>query len=152
MSGLKVVVIGSGVAGMATAIRLAVQGHHVDVFEKNSYPGGKLSAFEQNGFLFDAGPSLFTQPKNIEALFELAEENIADYFTYLPIDIACKYFYENGKVLEAFTNPVLFAQALHEQLGELPEKTVAYLKESQKIYNNIAVSYTHLTLPTKRIV
>ena len=146
MSGLKVVVIGSGVAGMATAIRLAVQGHHVDVFEKNSYPGGKLSAFEQNGFLFDAGPSLFTQPKNIEALFELAEENIADYFTYLPIDIACKYFYENGKVLEAFTNPVLFAQALHEQLGELPEKTVAYLKESQKIYNNIGSIFLNHSL------
>ena len=72
----KVVVIGSGVGGMAAAIRLAVQGFKVDVYEANDYPGGKLSGFENKGYLFDAGPSLFTQPQNIEELFELAGEPI----------------------------------------------------------------------------
>ena len=105
MSNKKAIIIGSGVAGLATAIRLAVQGFAVSVYEKNDYPGGKLSAFKKEGFHFDAGPSLFTQPQNIAALFELAGEPIADYFIYQPVEIACKYFYENGNIVTAYTNP-----------------------------------------------
>ena len=150
MIGRKAVIIGSGVAGLAAATRLAVQGYQVDVFEKNSYPGGKLSAFEQNGFLFDAGPSLFTQPQNLVDLFELAGEDIANYFSYTPVDIACKYFYENGKVLEAFTNPVLFAEALHTQLGESPDAIAAYLKESEKVYSNIGTIFLNHSLHKRK--
>lgn len=56
MSLKKVIIIGAGVGGMAVAIRLRLQGYVVEVFEKNDYPGGKLSHFESNGFRFDAGP------------------------------------------------------------------------------------------------
>ena len=73
---LRAIVIGSGVAGIATAVRLAAQGFEVAVFEKNNYPGGKLYDFTLNGFHFDAGPSLFTQPQNIKELFEGVGENI----------------------------------------------------------------------------
>ena len=76
MQASKAIVIGSGVGGLAIAIRLAVKGYAVEVFEKNSYPGGKLSAFEKDGFRFDAGPSLFTQPQNMEELFALAGESL----------------------------------------------------------------------------
>jgi phytoene desaturase len=150
MSGLKAIVIGSGVAGLATAIRLAVQGYSVQVFEKNNYPGGKLSAFKKDDFHFDAGPSLFTQPKNIEALFELAGEPIADYFSYQPVAIACKYFYENGKVLEAFADPQLFGKALQDQLGESATATTAYLKESEKVYNNIGSIFLNHSLHKRK--
>ena len=51
-------VIGAGIAGIATSIRLANKGYEVHVFEANTYPGGKLSSFELNGYRFDAGPSL----------------------------------------------------------------------------------------------
>ena len=59
------IVIGSGVAGLAAASRLAVLGFEVTVFEANDQPGGKLTMFEKDGYRFDAGPSLFTQPANI---------------------------------------------------------------------------------------
>ena len=78
----KAVIIGSGVAGMACAIRLAVQGFEVHVYEKNSYPGGKLSSLSLGGYHFDAGPSLFTQPENIAELFELAGEDMGEYLQY----------------------------------------------------------------------
>jgi phytoene dehydrogenase-like protein len=55
----KVIVIGSGVSGIAVSIRLALKGYDVQVFEQNSYPGGKLSSFSLKGYRFDAGPSLF---------------------------------------------------------------------------------------------
>jgi phytoene dehydrogenase-like protein len=51
----KVAIIGAGIAGIASAIRLADKGYAVEVFEANEYAGGKLSSFEQNGYRFDAG-------------------------------------------------------------------------------------------------
>ena len=59
------IIIGSGVAGLATAIRLQLKGYNVTVYEKNDYAGGKLADFKIQGYHFDAGPSLFTQPQNI---------------------------------------------------------------------------------------
>ena len=87
MQSKKAIVIGAGIAGLASAIRLAVQGFSVKVYEKNSYPGGKLSHFSLGEYQFDAGPSLFTQPQNIEELFALANEPISDYFSYKAIHV-----------------------------------------------------------------
>ncbi len=146
----KAIIIGSGVAGMAIAIRLALKGYEVKVFEKNNYPGGKLSAFEKDGYYFDAGPSLFTQPQNMEELFELAGEPIENYFTYLPVSIACKYFYENGKEVNAFTNAQYFAQEMKLQLNEDPQTVINYLKQSEKLYENIGTIFLNYSLHQKK--
>ncbi len=146
MKSKTAIIIGSGVAGLASAIRLAVQGHSVSVYEKNNYPGGKLSAFVKDGFHFDAGPSLFTQPQNIAELFELAGEPIENYITYHPVDIACKYFYENGKVINAFTSPALFDKELQEKLNEAPNTLLNYLSNSKKAYNNIGNIFLNYSL------
>ena len=143
---LHAVVIGSGVAGLASAIRLAVLGLQVTVLEKNSYPGGKLSHFEKDGFQFDSGPSLFTQPYNIEELFELAGENIRDYFQYSPVSIACKYFYEDGTIINAYNNAEKFAKELSDKLGENKESVNKYLDHSKKLYNNIASVFLNYSL------
>ena len=127
------VIIGAGVAGMASAIRLAVQGFKVSVFEKNNYPGGKLSSFEIEDYHFDAGPSLFTQPSNIEELFTLANEPIEEYLQYEQVPIACKYFYEDGSIVNAYSDVQLFADELQQQLGEDVEKVKSYLVQSEKI-------------------
>ena len=67
----KAIIIGSGIGGIATALRLNAKGIDVHVFEKNKYPGGKLSTFKMGEFRFDAGPSLFTMPHYVDELFEL---------------------------------------------------------------------------------
>ncbi|RYD72607.1 MAG: FAD-dependent oxidoreductase, partial [Sphingobacteriales bacterium] len=92
----KAIIIGSGIAGIATAIRLAVKGYAVMVFESNSYPGGKLTEINIDGFRFDAGPSLFTMPQYVDELFTLAGKNPRDYFRYEKLEEICKYFYEDG--------------------------------------------------------
>ena len=61
----KAIVVGAGIAGLATSIRLVSKGYSVKVFEQNNYPGGKLSSFSLKGYRFDAGPSLFTMPLHI---------------------------------------------------------------------------------------
>ncbi len=146
MQDSKAIVIGSGIGGLAIAIRLAVKGYAVEVFEKNSFPGGKLSAFEKDGFKFDAGPSLFTQPQNMEELFSTAGESLNKYFSYQPVAIANKYFYENGKQVKAYTNAADFAQEMKLQLNEDPEIVIEYLKQSKKLYENIGTLFLENSL------
>lgn len=150
MSNKKAIIIGSGVAGLATATRLAVQGFAVTVYEKNNYPGGKLTAFEKDGFHFDAGPSVFTQPQNIKDLFELAEEPIENYFSYQPVAVACKYFYENGKIVEAFTDAENFGRELEDKLGEPAAAVKNYLARSQKLYDKVGTIFLNHSLHKRK--
>lgn len=145
----KVIVIGAGVAGMAAAIRLAVKGYEVTVMEKNGEPGGKLHQFHCGSFTFDAGPSLFTEPSNIEALFTLAGEPIAEYLSYSALPLACRYFYEDGTVLNAYTNPQLFAEELEQKTGEPAGDTLAYLAQAGHLYNDIGQVFLNHSLHRK---
>ena len=146
----KAIIIGSGVAGLATAIRLSVQGLEVHVFEKNNYPGGKLSLIEKGGYRFDTGPSLFTQPQNIEELFKLTAEPIEKYFSYRQVDISCRYFYENGKVINAYHDRSKFTTELTEQLQESSTALDDYLNQSEKVYNNIGTVFTNHSLHKRK--
>jgi phytoene desaturase len=146
VSSKKVIIIGAGVGGMATAIRLKLLGYNVQVFEKNDYPGGKLTHFETNGFRFDAGPSLFTSPQLIEELFTLAKEPIAPYFTYEKLAVACNYFYEDGLCIKAYTNKDAFAAELQEKTNELPENLDRYLNNASLAYNHIANIFLRYSL------
>lgn len=129
----KALIIGAGIAGIASAIRLAVKGYQVEVYEANSYPGGKISAFTQDGFRFDAGPSLFTMPQYVEDLFKLAGKNPSQFFKYQKLDIICKYFYEDGSSLTAFADSEKFLGEVSKLCGE-DSTTEKYLKNSNKIY------------------
>lgn len=114
---MNVTIIGSGVAGLASAIRLACAGHTVSVFEANEYPGGKLSEININGYRFDAGPSLFTLPQLVEELFTLAGKKPTDCFSYIQLEKACNYFYEDGTTFTAYHDRHRFAAELRDRLG-----------------------------------
>lgn len=145
----KAIVVGAGIAGMAASIRLAVQGYEVDLFEKNDYPGGKLSQFSIDGYLFDAGPSLFTQPDNLKALFDLADEPMEDYFQYQSMPISFKYFYEDGTIMNAYTDNGKLAAEMEEKLGEAPNKVLDYLNDSKHLYEHIASIFLNHSLHKK---
>ena len=145
----KAIIIGAGIAGLASAIRLAVQGFAVDVFEKNPYPGGKLSDFELNGYRFDAGPSLFTQPQNIEELFALAGEPMDSCFEYSKMPISCNYFYEDGTIVHAHADKQLFAKELANKLGETEKSLLTYLKRSERMYKDIGSIFLNHSLHKK---
>ncbi len=142
----SVSVIGSGIGGLSVAIRLAISGFGVTVYEKNDRPGGKLGILEQQGYRFDTGPSLFTQPANIEELFALAGEPIEAYFSYRPVDISCRYFFENGKTINAFTKSSDFARQMQEVTGESPEAIEQYLRNSEKVYDRVGNIFLNYSL------
>lgn len=132
---MKVIVIGSGVAGLASAIRMAVRGYAVEVYESNAYPGGKLTEIRLGDYRFDAGPSLFTMPEYFEELFALAGRSFQEYCPYERLETITKYFYEDGTTIEAFREPKDFAVELEEKLGIPRETTLQHLANSAKIYD-----------------
>jgi phytoene desaturase len=144
------IIIGSGVAGIALSVRLALQGYEVRVFERNSMPGGKMGVLEQDGFQFDTGPSLFTMPENIEELFAEAGENMDEYLRYEAVDITCRYFFENGKVINAFSDQELFAAELENKTGEAAANLSQYLDASKKLYQHIGQIFLNFSLQKPR--
>ena len=144
---MKHSIVGAGIAGIATSIHLALQKKGgVHVFEANEYPGGKLTAFEQGGYRFDAGPSLFTMPHLVDALFKKAGKSPSDYFEYEKLEIACNYFWEDGIQLSAYTDSNRFSKEVENKLG-VPKKDInQYLKHSAVIFNKTAPLFLEKSL------
>ena len=120
MANQKAIVIGSGVAGLAAAIRLQALGLSVVVFEANANVGGKISSFVKDGFRFDAGPSLFTMPALVDELFVLAGKRPQDYFIYNKLETITHYFFEDGTTIAAFADRRKFLNELTEKLDINP--------------------------------
>ncbi|MFC5410041.1 1-hydroxycarotenoid 3,4-desaturase CrtD [Larkinella bovis] len=139
-------IIGSGIAGIAAAIRLSVKGFQVDVFEANAYPGGKLSGFTQDGFRFDAGPSLFTLPQLVDELFQLAGRDPKPYFDYIRLDETCRYFWDDGTRLTAWADRQAFAREVETVLGESASHLVAHLEDSATKYRITEKLFLHRSL------
>lgn len=131
---MRIVVVGAGIAGLATSVRLALQGHQVDVFEANSYPGGKLTVFENAGYRFDAGPSLFTLPHLVDELFTLAGKNPKDHFSYIKKEVACRYFWDDQTELTAWADAEKFAAEAGTLTQTPPEAISLHLKQAALLY------------------
>lgn len=128
-------IVGAGIAGIATSIRLAVQGWKVEVFEANAYPGGKITEIRSHGYRFDAGPSVFTLPQLVDELFELAGRDPKDFFDYQKLENTCRYFYPDGTRLDAWSDPAQFAEEIQSVTGEPEQHVMGYLDKSRELYS-----------------
>ncbi|OYU97677.1 MAG: phytoene dehydrogenase [Bacteroidetes bacterium B1(2017)] len=142
----KIAIIGAGMAGLSSAIRLAKAGYIIDVYESNSYPGGKLHEFYQGAYRFDAGPSLFTLPNLVIELLALAGMDKEEDFPYLKLEKACTYFYEDGLELIAYSNPQKFAKEIETKLGIDSKVVFNYLKNAQFKYESSAPLFIESSL------
>ena len=75
----RVLVIGAGIGGLSAAIRLQNVGYQVEIYEKNTVPGGKMHRLEFEGHSFDVGPTLVMMPSIYREIFEIAGRNPDDY-------------------------------------------------------------------------
>ena len=127
----KVIIIGSGIAGLATAVRLKSKGYNVEVFEANSFTGGKIHSFNIGHYRFDAGPSLFTLPNLVDDLFLSCNENPRNYFNYKQKAIHCNYFWNDGKTISAFSDKKKYFNEVKNQLDIDPRPLEKYLIKSK---------------------
>ena len=132
---MKAAIIGSGFGGLALALRLSISGFDVEVFEKNSIPGGKASRFCENGFSFDTGPSLITMTFIIEKLFKDLGLNIEDYLELKRLDINCKYFFQDKSEFLAYSSANEFVNEIRSKFGESENNILGFLEYSKNIYS-----------------
>jgi len=93
----KAIVIGSGFGGLALAIRLQSAGITTTLLEKRDKAGGRAYVYEQDGFTFDAGPTVITDPSSLEELFALSGRKLADYVTLMPVDPFYRLLWDDGR-------------------------------------------------------
>ena len=96
----KIAVIGSGFAGLTSAIELASLGYKVTVLEKNSTPGGRARKFESNGFIFDMGPSWYWMPDVFDKFFARHGKKVEDYYNLLKLDPGFSVVYGKDNTID----------------------------------------------------
>lgn len=96
---MRIVVIGSGFGGLSAAVRLQAAGHAVTLVEALGDPGGRARVFGQDGFTFDAGPTIITAPQMIDELFAVAGRRTADYVTLTRIEPFYTIRFADGTLL-----------------------------------------------------
>lgn len=131
----NIAIIGSGVGGLGSAIRMAAKGHKVTVYEQAPIPGGKISQIEEQGFRFDTGPSLFTLPSMVDELFELAGENPRDHFLYRKLPLSCKYFWDDETIVNGWQDTSKFALEVEENTGVEARHVRSFLEKSKRLYD-----------------
>jgi phytoene desaturase len=124
------IVIGSGIGGLASAIRLARRGMHVQLFEASGKPGGKVSERHFDGFRFDAGPSLFTLP---DLVFELLDNDLR--FPVDRLEVITRYFYPDGTQLAAYSDVQKMAEEVETRLNVPATKVISYLQKAATVYD-----------------
>ncbi|MEO7998106.1 MAG: phytoene desaturase [Gemmatimonadaceae bacterium] len=132
---MKIVVIGSGFGGLSAAIRLQAQGHAVTLVEKLDKPGGRAYVFEQDGFKFDAGPTIITAPWLIRELFEVAGKKMEDHVTLKLLDPFYNIRFDDGSVFRYNANrEELIAQVRSFSDGKDVAGYDRFLKSTEEIF------------------
>jgi phytoene desaturase len=129
---MRIVVIGSGFGGLAAAIRLQAQGHDVTIVEKLDKPGGRAYVFEQDGFTFDAGPTIITAPWVLDELFALTGRKTEDYIKLVLLNPFYNIRFEDGSVFHYNGD----REDLIRQVGEFsPEDVQGYERFREKSWD-----------------
>jgi phytoene desaturase len=128
------VVIGSGFGGLAAAVRLGAKGYRVTIFEKLEAPGGRAYVHRQDGFTFDAGPTIVTAPFLFEELWRLCGRRLADDVTLKPVTPFYRIRFHDGVVFDCSGD----ADAMCEQIAAFSPRDVEgyqrFLKASEAIF------------------
>jgi phytoene desaturase len=128
------IVIGSGFGGLAAAVRLGARGYRVTVLEKLDAPGGRAYVYRQDGFTFDAGPTVITAPFLLEELWALCGKKMADHIDLRPVSPYYRIRFDDGSVFDYCGD----AAAMRAEVARFAPADVAgyerFLQASEAIY------------------
>ncbi len=128
------VVVGAGFGGLAAAVRLGARGYRVTVIDKLEVPGGRARVFRDDGFVFDAGPTVITAPFLLEELWELAGARLADAVELVPVSPFYRIRFSDGGTFD-YTGD---ADHMRAQIARLSPGDVEgyerFLAHSERIY------------------
>jgi phytoene desaturase len=127
-------VIGSGFGGLAAAVRLGAKGYRVTVLEKLDAPGGRAYVYRQDGFTFDAGPTIVTAPFLFEELWKLCGRKLSDDVTLVPVSPFYRIRFQDGSHFDYSGDPA----AMRAEIARFSPGDVygydGYMKASEAIF------------------
>ena len=131
----KVLIVGTGLGGLSTGLRLISKGYQVTFLEKNKQPGGRLNQLKKDGFTFDVGPSFFSMPYEFEELVH--DCGIQMPFDFMELDPLYTVHFKGDRRKFALYKDIDRLSAQFEDLEpHFKEKLTAYLKKCESLYND----------------
>ncbi len=131
----SVLIVGAGLGGLATALRLAKKGYKVEMVEKNSQAGGRLNQIKKDGFTFDTGPSFFSM--SYEFTDFARDCNISLPFKYFALDpLYSVNFRGNPKTYFLYKDIHRLSQQFLEQEPDFEQKMTRYLEKSKRLFHD----------------
>ena len=106
----RVVVVGGGLGGLATACTLAARGYAVTLCDKNAWVGGKAAVLSEQGFRFDMGPTILTIPGVLKRIYAEAGRDLEQHLDLVPLDPQWRSFFDDGTTLDLHADVALLEE------------------------------------------
>ncbi len=131
----KIIIVGSGFGGLASALRLRAKGFDVTLVEKHSDLGGRARVFKKGNFTYDGGPTVITAPYLLEELFSLFNKKISDYVQIVPLDLWYRFIFNDGQTFDYSGDE----KSMEEEVKKFSDKDFKGYKDlvnfTEKIFN-----------------
>jgi phytoene desaturase len=129
------VIIGSGFGGLAAAIRLGARGFRVTVLERHDQPGGRARVWKDDGFVFDAGPTVITAPFLFEELYALCGKKLEDHVKLVPVAPFYRIRFHDGSVFDYSGDPAVMEREIKKLAPEDWAGYQRFVEMSQEIFS-----------------
>lgn len=137
-------VIGSGLGGLAAALRLSVRGYKVRVLERRDAPGGRAYVIRDQGFVFDCGPTVITAPFLLEELWQLAGQSLHDHIDLRPVSPFYRVHFHDGETFDYCGDP----DRMRSQIAAISQGDAkgydAFLEQSREIFTTGFEELAHM--------
>ncbi len=140
----KIAVIGSGFGGLSSAIRLQAAGHEVVLLEKRDQPGGRAYVYRDQGFVFDAGPTVITAPECLKELFEVSGKRMSDYVEMMPVTPFYRLFWENGYSFDYSNDPERTMEQIRSKSPQDVDGYNRFLDYSKEVFDEGYTKLAHV--------
>ena len=152
MNKKSAIIIGSGIGGLSSALRLIADGWHVAVIERMERPGGKIRTVGQNAeHRIDAGPSVFTMRWVFDRLFSELKESLEDHIKLEPASVLARHAWMDGSCLDLYADVDRSADAIRQFAG--PAEAEGYRRfcsETAKIFSMLKEPFLCSSEPSLR--
>lgn len=130
----KIVIIGAGLSGLASAALLAKKGFNVIVLEKNDQPGGRAVKLEDKGFTYDIGPSWYMMPEVFDQYFGLFGKKTEDFYKLIKLDPSYRIFFSPEEYVDLLPDLEKNRETFEKYQKGGYEKFLQLLKRAEKLY------------------
>ncbi len=133
-SARRVAVVGSGFGGIACAIRLQAAGLSTVLFEARDKPGGRAYVYEDDGFTFDAGPTVITAPESLEEVFAAGGRRMADYVELLPVAPYYRLVWSDGDTFDYGPDAAAMLEEISKRRPEDARGYLDFVEYSKRVF------------------